>query len=108
MTGTAPFRADTQQGSKAMSILSFKRRGTAASQSGQVARRSRAQAAAQAGTPARARGGWSSMIRLAPLGGDSPAKGWAEAALARLGRPAPAAPVFLCTDFAPSQWWVQP
>lgn len=48
------------------------------------------------------------MIRLAPLGGESPAKGWTEAVLARLGRPVPAAPVFLCTDFAPSQWWVQP
>lgn len=95
-----------------MSILSFKRRGTAASQSGQIARRSRAQAgnpatSASAKAP-RARGGWSSLIRLAPRSSDTAGPSWAEAALQRLGRGAPAAPVFLCTDFAPSQWWVQP
>lgn len=95
-----------------MSILSVKRRGSAASQSGQIARRSRAQAT---GTPAassakapRARGGWSSLIRLAPRSSEAAGPSWAEAALQRLGRGAPAAPVFLCTDFAPSQWWVQP
>lgn len=89
-----------------MSILSFKRRGPATSQSGQVARRSRVQVGqAGTGTQSRPRGGWSSMIRLAPLSAEGGARGWAEAALARLGRPAAAAPVFLCTDFAPSQWW---
>ena len=53
----------------------------------------------------RSRGGRSSMLRLTPLGGEtSGSSTWASMVLSRLERAPGAAPAFLCTDFAPSQW----
>lgn len=86
-----------------MALLSFKRRAANRSQSGEIARRGRQQLPTSLAP--RRPGGWSSMLRLTPLQGEtSPSQAWPSLALARLGKPVPSAPVFLCTDFAPSQW----
>jgi hypothetical protein len=86
-----------------MALLPLKRRSASRSQSGDIARRGRSQSP-WALTPRRP-GGLSSLLRLTPLQGEaSPAQSWPSLALARLGKPAPCAPAFLCTDFAPSQW----
>lgn len=90
--------------STAMALFHVKRRAASRSQAGEVARRGRQQCWPNA-TPRRA-GAWSSMLRLTPLQGEAAsATRWPSLALARLGASAPSAPVFLCTDFAPSQWW---
>ncbi|HWP18205.1 MAG TPA: hypothetical protein VNO84_03690 [Burkholderiaceae bacterium] len=75
-----------------------KRRPALLSLAGHIARRGRREAAVQSEAKPAQRGGWSSLIRLTPRTAESsPAPLWS-----RLKRPAP---VFLCTDFAPSQWF---
>lgn len=86
-----------------MALLSFKRRAASRSQAGDIARRGRQQSPASLAP--RRPGGLSSMLRLTPLQSEtSPSQCWPSLALARLGKPVPSAPAFLCTDFAPSQW----
>lgn len=95
-----------------MALLSSRRSAAVLSLAGRIARHGRRHAA-RAGLPgpadaelpgargrAWARGGWSSLIRLA---GGRPSE--APAAPTAWGRWKRPAPVFLCTDFAPSQWF---
>lgn len=79
-----------------------KRRSGTQSLAGQVARRSRAtlHPAAQP----RGRGGWSSLLRLTPCQ-DEGGKRSPWPTLSKLFRSPSSAPAFLCTDFAPSQWF---
>ncbi|MCW7538493.1 hypothetical protein OOT46_11640 [Aquabacterium sp. A7-Y] len=86
-----------------MSQPASKKRFGSLSLAGEMARRSRAQAPAVP-QPMRGRGGWSSLIRLTPCNEESGRRSpWPS--LARLCRKPSAAPAFLCTDFAPSQWF---
>ena len=85
-----------------MSHQAPKRRSGTQSLAGQIARRSRTQL--QPATQPRGRGGWSSLLRLTPCGEDGgPRSRWPT--LSKLFRSPSSAPAFLCTDFAPSQWF---
>jgi hypothetical protein len=85
-----------------MSHQAPKRRSGTQSLAGQIARRSRTQL--QPATQPRGRGGWSSLLRLTPCGEDGGQRSrWPT--LSKLFRSPSSAPAFLCTDFAPSQWF---
>lgn len=83
-----------------MACPSKRRAAALLSLAGRIARHGRRQAGARSPVEAApARGGWSSLIRLAPRAGESAARA---PAWPPWKRPAP---VFLCTDFALSQWF---
>ncbi|MCM5678994.1 hypothetical protein M8A51_05550 [Schlegelella sp. S2-27] len=85
-----------------MSHQAPKRRSGTQSLAGQIARRRRTQL--QSATQPRGRGGWSSLLRLTPCNEDGGQHSrWPT--LSRLFRSPSSAPAFLCTDFAPSQWF---
>lgn len=85
-----------------MSQQAPKRRTGAQALAGQVARRSRNQVH-PAALP-KQRGGWSSLLRLTPCTEDAGKRGpWPT--LTKLFRSPVNTPAFLCTDFAPSQWF---
>ena len=86
-----------------MSHQAPKRRTGAQSLAGQIARRSRTQLPAAA--QPRGRGGWSSLLRLTPCNGEDGGQRSRWPTLSRLFRSPSSAPAFLCTDFAPSQWF---